>query len=467
MKSKAQKGSILPALLIISGAFVIIIYGLLFLLTLQFQFAQRQTASELGISIAEAGIEYYRWHLAHDPADFQDGTGGPGPYVHDYLDPQGTSVGKFSLEITPPSEGSSIVTINSTGWANEFPNVTRTIRAQYGKQSYANYAFLSNASSWYGTNITVSGQVHSNNGIRMDGTNLSLVTSAKDTYMCGSETGCSPPQSKPGVWGSGGDQGLWQFPVAAIDFDSISFDFAQMKQGAIDNGVYLAPSGKRGYHILFQNDGTFQVYKVNSTGSIRGYAVPGQGLGQDGQGGCKRRYQIINDETLVGTYNQADVPIVFAEDHLWVEGTITSRLTVTAAKFPIQSKFANIWLPNNILYTTYDGSNSLGLIAQNDIYFAKNVPDDFQLDAILMAQQGKIIRHGYFSWCGGSSGAVKNSLTINGSIVSYQKSYWNFGSGPSSGFVTRQINYDTNNLFNPPPYFPSSGEFEFITWKEE
>ncbi|MCH7640650.1 hypothetical protein IID22_00405 [Patescibacteria group bacterium] len=467
MALKFQKGAILPALLIISGAFIIIIYALLFILTLQFQFAQRQTASERAIHISEAGINYYRWHLAHDPDDFQDGTGGPGPYQHDYLDPQGASIGKFSLEITPPSEGSSIVTIKSSGWVNEFPKVSRTITAQYGLPSFSKYSFLSNSSSWYGAGITINGQIHSNNGIRMDGTNLSLVTSAQETYNCGTETGCHPPETKPGVWGSGGDQGLWQFPVPAVDFDSISFDFAKMKQDAQDNGLYFNDSNKSGYHLLFLSDGTLQVYQVNSTSAIKGYSVPGEGLGQDGMGGCRNRNQIIADETLVGTYNQSDSPIIFFEDNVWVEGTVTTRLTVAAARFPIQSKFANIWIPNNITYSAYDGSNSLGLIAQNDIYFARDVPEDFQLDAILMAQQGRILRHGYFDWCGGTSGAIKDKLTINGSVISFFKSYWNFGSTPDSGFITREINYDANNLFNPPPYFPTTGEYEFISWKEE
>lgn len=469
MTKNLQTGVITPALLVVFGAFIIVIYGLVFVLSLQFDFAQRQFGSERAVHIAEAGVNYYRWHLAHDPDDFTDGTGGPGPYVHDYLDPQGTSVGKFSLEIVPPSEGSSIVTIKSTGWSNEFERVQRTITAEYGKPSYGQYAFLSNASSWYGTNITVSGQIHSNNGVRMDGTNMSLVTSAKETYMCGTETGCFPPKPKPGVWGSGGDQGLWQFPVPAVDFDSISFDFAQMKQDAQDNGLYLGPSGASGYHILFLSDGTLNVYRVEGTNSINGYSVPGQGLGQDGMGGCRRRYQLITDETLVGTYNVANVPIIFSEDHIWVEGTVRGRLTITAARFPITSNYANIWIPNNITYTAYDGSNSLGLIAQNDIYFARDVPNNFQIDAVLMAQKGKIIRHGYYQGCGGPTGAIKDKLTINGSIISYEKSYWNFYQSGNliSGFIEREINYDANNLFNPPPYFPTSGEYEFISWKEE
>ncbi|MCX7928606.1 MAG: hypothetical protein N2558_02890 [Patescibacteria group bacterium] len=451
------KGTITPALLIIVAAFLTVIYSILFVFSLQFDYSNRQVSSEQALYIAEAGINYYKWHLAHDPDDYQDGTGKDGTYTHEYFDPQGNSIGSFELDITTPSAGSSVVTIRSTGWTKTHPNVRRTIIAQYGQPSFANYSFLSNASSWYGTNITVNGPVHSNNGIRMDGTNLSLVTSARDRYTCGSETGCSPPQTRPGVWGSGGDSGLWQYPVPAIDFNAISFDFTNMRTQAQNNGLYLAPSGSRGYHLIFNADGTFRVYRVTGTNYYTGYSA---------EEGCQNLHQRITSETLIGTYNVDQRPIVFAEDHLWVEGTIDGRVTVVAARFPIDSNAMNIWIRNNIVYETYDKTNSFGLIAQNDIYFVRDLPDNFRIDGAFMSQRGKIIRHGYLSSCGGTQQALKNSLTIFGSIISYNKSYWNFGNPPVSGFRTRTVTYDPNLLYFPPPYFPTTGEYRFISWEE-
>lgn len=467
MKNILNQGSITPSLLIVTAVFVVVIYGLLLLVSQQLNFSHRQVASEEALHIAEAGINYYRWHLAHAPEDFQDGTGESGPYQHQYLDPQGATIGTFSLEITPPSEASSIVTIVSEGWTEDYPKIKRTIRAQYGKPSLAYHAFLQNASSWYGSGITVNGRVHSNNGIRMDGANISLVTSAKEKYKCGSETGCHPPVWKPGVWGSGGDQGLWQFPVPPIDFDTISFNFAQLKEKAQNNGLHLGSSEEAGYHLEFTEDGKVKISKVTETDYYRGYSVPGQGLGEQGIGGCRRRYQIITDEELIGTYNLSETPIIFAEDNLWVEGIVNGQVNVVAARFPITTNSANIWIINNLVYQSYDDTNSLGLIAQNDIYFARDIPEDFRIDGALMAQKGNIIRHGYFSWCGGTSEAVKDKLTINGSVISFFTSYWNFGSGPESGFIEREITYDTNLLYDPPPYFPTSGEYEFISWIEE
>jgi len=467
LKSKA---SITPALLIITGSLLVVIYGILFVLSLQFNYAQRQLGNESALHIAEAGVNYYRWHLAHDPDDFTDGTGTPGPYEHEYFDPQGNPIGKFILEITPPSQGSSIVTIKSTGFMYQFPEIKRVVSVRYGIPSFAKYSFLSNASSWYGTGITVNGLVHSNNGIRMDGTNTSLVTSAKETYMCGYETGCNPPEQKPGVWGSGGDRGLWQFPVPAVDFDEISLDLNRMREASQTEGLYLPSSGARGYHFIFSSDGTFTLKRVNSVSSIKGYSVPGEGIGQEGQGGCRNLYQIITNETTLGNYNLEENPIVFAEDDIWVEGVVKGRITLVSASFPIQSSEKDIWIRGNITYTRHDGSDVLGLVSQDNIFFVRDVPDDFRIDAVLMAQKGKIIRHKYTnSSCGNTVGSVKNSLTINGALINYYKSYWNYISGGTlvSGFRTRTVTYDSHLLYSPPPYFPTTGEYEFISWTEE
>ena len=69
-KKNLLKGTITPALIIISGAFLIVIYGLLFVLSIQLEFSNRQIGQEAALHIAEAGVNYYRWHLAHDPDDF-------------------------------------------------------------------------------------------------------------------------------------------------------------------------------------------------------------------------------------------------------------------------------------------------------------------------------------------------------------------------------------------------------------
>ena len=57
-------------------------------------------AREQALQIAEAGIEYYRWFLAHEPYDLTNGTGGAGPYSYVVEDPEGGVMGTASITIS-------------------------------------------------------------------------------------------------------------------------------------------------------------------------------------------------------------------------------------------------------------------------------------------------------------------------------------------------------------------------------
>lgn len=453
-----KNGSISLMVLIFGVVFTIAIAGLVLVGATQYTATKRSESYERALTVAQAGVEYYRWHLAHAPTDFTDGTASPGPYAHGMNDPYGNTEGTFNLTITPPASGSSIVTISSAGWLNSAPDIKRTVTARYGIPSVAKYSFLHNANVWFGSGITVYGKVMSNGGIRMDGVNTSTVQSAKQTYTCGSETGCSPPAQRNGVWGSGGPQNLWQFPVPQVDFNAMVVDFTTLKNAAQANGVYLGPSGTYGYHVIFASDGSYTIKRVTSTTYNRGWSV---------EGGCENLYQIISNEVTVGTYTIAQKPVIFVEDIVWVDGVVNGKVTLTAARFPIDVNNMNIWINGNLTYVAKDGHSTLGLFSQNNIYYARNIPTNFEINGALLAQKGRVIRHNYrYSICSSYSNAVRNSLTIYGALISNQKSYWNYGTSPTSGFVTRSVTYDPNLYFEPPPYFPTQGEYEFISWEE-
>src|SRR3990167_6193021 len=86
---------------------------------------------EQAFQVAEAGVDYYRWHLAHAATDYQDGTGAPGPYVHEYRDATGAVIGTFTLTITPPPVGSTLVIVVSEGFVTANPSITRRIEAKF------------------------------------------------------------------------------------------------------------------------------------------------------------------------------------------------------------------------------------------------------------------------------------------------------------------------------------------------
>ena len=133
-------------------------------------------------AIAEAGIEYYRWHLAHSPDDYMDGTANPGPYVHDFNDKNGTKIGQFSLVVTPPSVGSTKVVVKSTGTVTEDNSVARSIEVELAVPSLAKYAVLNNTTLRMGAGTETFGAIHANGGVHFDGLAHNIVTSGTTTY---------------------------------------------------------------------------------------------------------------------------------------------------------------------------------------------------------------------------------------------------------------------------------------------
>jgi hypothetical protein len=461
---KRRTGSISILILIFGVVAGVALGGLVMLSSTQFSFTHRNVINEQALAIAEAGINYYRWHLAHEPEDFFDGNppGTPGPFEHAYLDPQGGQVGTYSLEIEPPgSEG--LIEVVSTGWTTQEPNIRRSIKATFGTPSLARFAFLHNANVWFGNGMTVDGPVFSNGGIRQDGVNTSTLQTSKTTYTCGVESGCDPEEEgKPGIWGNGGPDSLWEFPATQIDFVGINLDFNGLQEVADTEGLYMGPSGAQGYHIVFNSGGTFDVYRVDTTDFYKGWSYDYL---------CQNLYQTITSESIMGSYAVVDNPVVFVEDTLWVEGTVNGEVTVVAARFPIDSYQKDIWITDNLVYVDRSGAHKLGLIAQHDIAFTKDVPKEFEVNGALLAQSSRILRHHYnYKDCKEGNPAMKEELTIYGSVMSNLIAYWNFGGGgggnPTSGFVKRTIIYDTNLYYDPPPFFPSSGEVEMISWEE-
>ena len=170
--------------LVFAGATIAAISGLFGWYGVVLKGSRNLLHREQAFQVAEAGIDYYRWHLAHDQTDYQDGTGGPGPYVHDFLNKDGVKIGEFSLEIIPPPAGSTVVTIRSTGTILADPSIERAIEVRLAKPSIAKYAFVTNSNVMYGTGDEVFGPIHANGGVSFTGTALAhnIVTSARADY---------------------------------------------------------------------------------------------------------------------------------------------------------------------------------------------------------------------------------------------------------------------------------------------
>ncbi|MFA6077193.1 MAG: hypothetical protein WC735_03930 [Candidatus Paceibacterota bacterium] len=425
---------------------------------------------EQAFQSAEAGIDYYRWHLAHAPTDYQDGTGIAGPYVHPLQDKNGDTIGQFSLDITPPFSGSTKVKIKSTGSSSSDSSFLRKIETFVAKPSIAKYSVAGNNAMRFGAGTEIFGPVHINGGIRFDGLAHNIVTSGTTTYTDTDSDACtddswgvhtclgaddpSPPTVLPSRLDVFEVGRLISQPT--INFSGFTADLAVLKASAIANGFYrdVAGAGFVGYHIVLKTNDTFDLYKINNWA----------GLGNCSTQAPNTLSWTIGAQTLQGNYNFPVNGTIFLEDNIVVDGQIDgARLTIVAADLinPIVNK--NIIINNDIRYTYFDGTDTIGLIGQGAVTVGMISDTDLEIDAALIAQNDRVGRP-YF---GGGSCVYRNRdvISLYGMIASYAR--YGFAYTNGTGYTIRDITYDANLLYAPPPNFPlTSEQYVILSWQE-
>lgn len=480
--------------LVMTGLFLAITMGSISLSLLQHKVNLQNIASAQALHIAEAGVSYYRWVLYHDHEEYCNketciNAAPYGPYgPYQYKDSSGQNIiGYYELYITPPPiNGSTIVTVKSVGWVDGKPNLKREIEVQCGIPSWSTYASLVDEAINYGSDAEVWGPIHSNTGVRFDGIAAhNLVSSSKTFYDDDSDyfgvykTGDPTPSGNPPINLPNPD---WPNFVAGRIFGPtiapvISFNLLDVHVGdiyslATSSGLIFDPDAStdpfanawgrncssaggacdEGYHIRLKNNNKFDISKVSAVRASCG-GVPSKSI-------------LTETDTT-----EFDIPlngIIFVKHSLWIDGIINnSRVTILAFTDPISnpSGTGDIYSTNDLLYTNYDGTDVIGLIAQRDFNIGEYCEDDLRIDAAIIAKNGRVWRDN-FSTC---SSAVRSKLTMFGTTASKLRPYNTYTSSGiiRSGFSSRDYHYDNNLTFAPPPHYPTTGEYTFISWKEK
>jgi hypothetical protein len=326
-------------------------------------------------------------------------------------------------------------------------------------------------------------------GIRFDGVAHNLISSAMATY--------TDPDSGIKQWGvyttSGQDDPVpsvgpvnnrpdifiagRQFPVPGSDFEGMTLGLTQLQALAqpAAGGKEWSASNRQGYQMVFKvTNGvtSYDMYRVNNIQSTP------NGCGTDATANAQKngpkyyqwgtwsiRNPINNNRTLLGNYSIPVNGVIFVNDHVWVEGLISNaRVTIAAGIIgnTDPTKNANITINNNLKYTNYDGRDSIGLIAQGNINVGMLSADNLRIDAALVAEKGRV---GRFYYNGSCTNSQRNSLTLYGMIATYLR--YGFAYTDSTGYDTRDIIYDSNLLYGPPPSFPqSTNQYEVISWQQ-
>lgn len=471
------------------GIFLFLLGTILSYVLTQGKYGRALYAREQAVNVAEAGLEYYRWFLAHNPNIMTTGAGLLTPVSYTVSDPEGSTMGSASVSATLNTSCGRVQSADlvSQGTANINPLYKRTLNARYMRPSVAEYSNIINANVWAGSDRNITGAYHSNGGVRMDGNSNSIVSSALSTWSCTSSFGCSPTQTQPGVFGSGNGSALWKYPAASFNFAGISTDFPTLQTYATNDGIKLNPtnvrvngvqqggtfssvgaSDQRGFRVVLRADDTVDIYRVTGTVGVDAQRI-------DNIGTWVTDYHIISSETYVGRYTiPSDCRVIFAQSKVWLQGTVGTKITVVAAD--TGSFSPDIVLSSDIVYASGSGASGLTAIAERSILIPLTSPEAMTIRGIFVAQNGYVGRN-YYTTSGSNdvpsqydSYVIQASLTTIGSVISNNRvgTQWSSGGTMVSGYQTRTDTYDRLLAFDPPPFTPSaSPDYKLVLWREQ
>lgn len=375
---------------------------------------------------------------------------------------------------------------------------------------------------WFQGGDLIEGKLHSNDRINIAGspTFLGTVSSAyKNTATGDTSWKAYDKQTKPNFLGSPGYQGgVDRIELPKFRDITEATDPKSLQRIAAGSKDFIDTHGDKGVYI--PNDGS----KVTDGIWIKG-EVRQLNFGTDSASGASKIFfdqsNIINKETTVYTltgnpitlggevydsgtvvevrdtstnmytythYNEKINGVIFVDGEI---GSLQGKASDGGVKgtYTVASNY-DINITGDILYNTRvnnpdcfdvedgypDIPDTLGLVTEKNIKIPKidpldptkkrKVPDNIEINAIMMALGTSF----YFE---GFKVDNKDTLTVYGSFIQKQRGPVGTFSGNTKTGYNKDYHFDTRmNINNPkfgevlPPYFPTTGKYVKVWWRE-
>lgn len=164
-------------------------------------------------------------------------------------------------------------------------------------------------------------------------------------------------------------------------------------------------------------------------------------------------------------------------DNVMSGQNITARHAYTIAADVNSGK--NITITNNLRYTSSPDPNlptndivnkrpgTLGLIARN-ITVASSAPQNLSIDAVMLAGS-QSTSDGSFGVANYNTKTPTGTLRVMGGIIQKARGAVGTFSSSSGTIVTgyaKDYHYDTRLADDPPPYFPTTGLYDVLSWRK-
>lgn len=146
---------------------------------------------------------------------------------------------------------------------------------------------------------------------------------------------------------------------------------------------------------------------------------------------------------------------------LSISGTLNGQLSLGTNR--------NIIITSNIIYNNNPRINpastdTLGLIAERDVVISQGAPYNLEIDASTMALGNSFTVENYWQ------GPAKGTLTVYGGIIQDERGpvgTFNPDTNTKVSGYSKNYLYDSRLMTSPPPFYPTTGDYVMVSWREE
>lgn len=379
-------------------------------------------------SLAEAGLDRaINWLRAQPSAPI-------GNYTNPWGGVQTLGAGTYSVVITDlgapgGSPGVRRYRVASTGTVE---SVSQVLTNYVQTDNYARYIWFTDRETYRGSNVwfwnqdNLNGPTHTNGHFNIAGTpTFTGEAQSVDDYIRYFNNGnninssqlSNPPYDIPNFQG-GMTFGVDQFnmPTQALNLRAASSGGGLRLQGNTT--------------VVLNSNGTMNVTNSGRGWTNRNMALPANGA------------LFVNSGTLT------------------ISGTLNGRLTAGASR--------DIIVPNRLVYasdprTNPSSTDTLGLISEEDVVISRGAPYNMEINGSIMSLNTSFMLDGW--WIGPPRG----TLTIFGGIIQDERgpvgTFSGFSGQKLSGY-SKSYTYDSRLLSNPPPFFPTTGDYITLSWED-
>ncbi len=235
-------------------------------------------------------------------------------------------------------------------------------------------------------------------------------------------------------------------------------------------GIYIRGNSTMQLLVDAQGNQQFKVVQGATTTTLT-IDVPNNRIGKQIGAGATTYTTGIGNGMVYSTGTISNLNGTIADNRV-SNGVITNRSTFTIATDAAQ----DITISDNVKYkTAYDATKdpdapanllpgTLGLVS-GDVKVQTGAPNNLEIDAVVMAGGANVT--GSFSVEDYNTKQPTGKLKVVGGIIQQQRGP--VGTLGSGGFLNtgyaKNYNYDARMADNPPPYFPTTGGYDRLSWR--